>query len=164
MTEAASSSTAAAAAAPATTVFYTSVGTNDNGSPAGSDTTHGLSFADAQPGGGPSPEPVKVADLDAQKFKLHPSVAFWQGFSSQINTMWAQTEVRSAQGSRGRSQGGRGLEIEGGRVGAGVCLGSGAWWRPLVATTLGPEYGTECWAPSHPALDSCTHAAYLPAA
>eukprot|EP00198_Chlamydomonas_reinhardtii_P006153 XP_001695489.1 predicted protein [Chlamydomonas reinhardtii] len=93
VTEAASSSTAAAAAAPATTVFYTSVGTNDNGSPAGSDTTHGLSFADAQPGGGPSPEPVKVADLDAQKFKLHPSVAFWQGFSSQINTMWAQTEV-----------------------------------------------------------------------
>ncbi|KAG2483076.1 hypothetical protein HYH03_018017 [Edaphochlamys debaryana] len=30
-----------------------------------------------------------VAELDAQRFKLHPSVAHWQGFTSPINTMWA---------------------------------------------------------------------------
>ncbi|KAG2430118.1 hypothetical protein HXX76_010217 [Chlamydomonas incerta] len=68
--------------------------TSPSSSPAGSGMASGAPSAGAQPGGpSPGPEPLKVAELDAQKFRLHPSVAFWQDFSSQINTMWAQTEV-----------------------------------------------------------------------
>ncbi|KAG2447858.1 hypothetical protein HYH02_007314 [Chlamydomonas schloesseri] len=74
-------------------------GSSSPSTSSGHDTTPGVAFMDAQPGGnlnpgpGPSAEPRKVAELDAEKFRLHPSVAFWQDFSSQINTMWAQTEV-----------------------------------------------------------------------
>ncbi|KXZ46713.1 hypothetical protein GPECTOR_41g677 [Gonium pectorale] len=39
---------------------------------------------------GPSPAaPLKVADLDAQRFKLHPSVAQWQDFASPMNSMFS---------------------------------------------------------------------------
>ncbi|EFJ52589.1 hypothetical protein VOLCADRAFT_103078 [Volvox carteri f. nagariensis] len=49
----------------------------------------------------PSPPPaaaavdsgLKVADLDAQRFRLHPSVAYWQNFKSYANTLFADTDM-----------------------------------------------------------------------
>ncbi|GLI61171.1 hypothetical protein VaNZ11_003459 [Volvox africanus] len=37
----------------------------------------------------------KVADLDAQRFQLHPSVQYWQSFTSYINTTFVDTDLRS---------------------------------------------------------------------
>ncbi|GIL58513.1 hypothetical protein Vafri_13460 [Volvox africanus] len=37
----------------------------------------------------------KIADLDAQRFQLHPSVQYWQSFTSYINTTFVNTDLRS---------------------------------------------------------------------
>ncbi|GLC55741.1 hypothetical protein PLESTB_001020700 [Pleodorina starrii] len=37
--------------------------------------------------------PPKVADLDAQRFRLHPSVEYWQNFTSKINTIFAEGDT-----------------------------------------------------------------------